>query len=179
MENQFISQLIKSNASTNSRNFLYDLSAKNTNLLPALINFSFDISQKEHQKGIWIIEMIAEKKPYLLVPFLEKICNTSKNIKNLSATRGVSRILFFISTYLDLNKNQEEKIIETCLDWLISDERVACKMYAIRTLFHYSKKQSWLKEELTTILETDYNKHTAGYKAIAIEILTKLKNPNC
>lgn len=175
MENQFISQLIKSNAGTNSRNSLFDLTIENHKLLPFLIDFGFDISQKEHHKGIWIIEMIAEKETHLLYPFLDTICNQSKIITNKSATRGLSRTLLFVSTHLDLTENQEEKIIEKCLDWLISDERVACKAYAIRTLFNFSKKQTWLKEELKTILESDYNKHSAAYKAVAREILLKLK----
>ena len=175
MENQFITQLIKSNASTNSRNYLFELVTKNNELLPYLINFGFDISQKEHHKGIWIMERIAEKKAHILYPFLDIICNQCKNITNKSATRGLSRTFLFISTHLELNENQEEKIIEKCLDWLISEERVACKAYAIRALFYFSKKQTWLKEELTTILESDYNKHTAAYKAVAREILMKLK----
>ena len=175
MKEVFISQLIKSNANTNSRNLLFNLALSNTDLITHLINFSFDISQKEHYEGIWIIEMIAEKEAHLLYPFIDKVCNESENIINKLATRGLSRTLLFISTHLDLNENKEKEIIEKCLDWLISDERVACKIYAIRTLFYYSKKQNWLKAELTTILETDYNKHTSAYKAVAREILTKLK----
>lgn len=176
MENQFITQLIKSNAGTNSRNSLFDFVTKNHELLPYLINFAFDTNQKEHYKGIWIIEMIAEKETPVLFPFLDTICNQSIIITNKSATRGLSRTLLFVSYHLDLNENQEEKIIEKCLDWLISDERVACKAYAIRTLFYYSKKQIWLKEELKTILESDYNKHSSAYKAVAREILKKLQN---
>ena len=57
---------------------------------------------------------------------------------------------------IKLTENQETKIIETCLDWLIQDEKVAAKAYSMITLYNFGKKYSWINEELKTILLQDY-----------------------
>lgn len=54
----------------------------------------------------------------------------------------MSRVAFFIGTsfQLTLTEEQEEKIIEIGLDWLIHDKRVAPKIYAMKALDFLSKK---------------------------------------
>jgi ferritin-like protein len=79
------------------------------------------------------------------------------------------------SKTIKLTENQETKIIETCLDWLIQDEKVAAKAYSMITLYNFGKKHSWINEELKAILLQDYFKHSAAYRAAAKEILEKLK----
>jgi hypothetical protein len=105
--------------------------------------------------------------------FLEKI----GQYKNHSAIRPVSKICLFLSKSktIKLTENQETKIIETCLEWLIQDEKVATKAYSMRALYNFGKKHSWINEELKTILSQDFFKHTAAYKAAAKDILRKLK----
>jgi hypothetical protein len=79
------------------------------------------------------------------------------------------------SKTIKLSESQETKIIETCLDWLIQDEKVAAKAYSMITLYNFGKKYSWINEELKTILSQDFFKHSAAYKAAAKDILRKLK----
>ena len=79
------------------------------------------------------------------------------------------------SKTIKLTEIQETKIIETCLDWLIQDEKVASKAYSMRALYNFNKKHSWINEELKMILSQDYPNHSAAYKAAAKDILRKLK----
>ena len=90
---------------------------------------------------------------------------------------AVSKICFFLSKSktIKLTEKQEIKIIETCLDWLIQEEKVAAKVYSMRTLYQLSKKHPWVNKELKTILSQDFFKHSAAYRAAAKEILKKLK----
>ena len=76
---------------------------------------------------------------------------------------------------IKLTENQETKIIETCLDWLIQDEKVAAKAYSMITLYNFGKKYPWINEDLKTILSQDYFKHSAAYQAAAKDILLQLK----
>jgi hypothetical protein len=47
----------------------------------------------------------------------------------------------FASQHLSLTETQEQKIIESCLDWLIEEDiKVATKAYSIRALFELGKK---------------------------------------
>lgn len=176
MENHFFKRIDASNASTNCRNGLLDFVLHNPEYLNELTSLALDIQYKNHYKGVWILEMIAEKQIQLLSPHINAICTAFPKIKNDSAIRGMSRVAFFLgtTTQLTLTEKQEEKIIEICLDWLIRDERVAPKVYAMKTLDFLSKKHTWIKEELHTIIEKDYAQQSAGYKAAARDVLKKI-----
>ena len=179
MNTTFSDQLSTINASTENRNRMLDFVLKRPEYLKELIAFGTDLNNKNHHKGVWIIEMIAEHQTELLIPFIGTICQTISDYKNDSAIRGISRVAYFLGTCKDINlsESQQEKLIETCLDWLIRDERVACKVYAMRTLEHFGKKEAWIAEELRNILDRDYQYQSAGYKAAARNILKQaIKN---
>lgn len=179
MSATFSEQLSKINAGTDNRNRMRDFVLKQPEYLEELIAFGTDLNNKNHHKGVWIIEMIAEHQTELLIPFIDIICHTISEFKNDSAIRGISRVAYFLSTSdtIKLSEFQHEKLTEICLDWLIRDERVACKVYAMKTLEHFGKKEAWIAEELRNILDRDYQYQSAGYKAAARNILKQaIKN---
>jgi hypothetical protein len=177
MENDFFKRIDNSNASTNCRTALRDYVLENPEYLNELCSIALNTNYRNHYKGVWILEMIAEKHTDLLSNYTSAICDTFSNIKNNSAIRGMSRVAYFlgISTKIELTENEEEKIIEICLDWLIRDERVAPKAFAMKTLSHFGKKYQWINNELNSIIEKDYANQSAGYKATAREVLKKIK----
>ncbi|MGH2664975.1 hypothetical protein [Flavobacterium sp.] len=177
MENLFFKRIDNSNASTNCRNGLRDFVLQHPEYLNELCTIALDTNYKNHYKGVWILEMIAEKQTELLSEFADSICGGFSSIKNDSAIRDMSRVAFFLGTSkkITLTEDQEEKIIEICLDWLIRDERVACKVYAMKTLHFLSKKHNWIKEELYNIIDKDFAVQSAAYKAAAREVLKKTK----
>lgn len=177
MNSTFLDQLSKINASTENRNRMRDLVLQQPELLKELIAFGTDLNNKNHHKGVWIIEMLAEHQTEILFPYIDMICQTISKYKNDSAIRGISRVAFFLGTSdkIKLSESQKEKLIEICLDWLIRDERVACKVYAMKTLYHFGKTEPWINVELKEIVARDYANQSAGYKAAAREILQKIK----
>jgi hypothetical protein len=177
MKEILFNRLEKSNASTECRNGLRDFIFENQNQLKDLITFGTDLNNKNHHKAVWIIEMIAEVKTAMLLPYINSLCETISKYKNDSAIRGMSRVAFFLGTSkeITLTEYQQEKLIEICLDWLIREERVACKVYAMKTLVHFCKKEMWINDELKEILGRDYALQSAGYKAAAREVLGKIK----
>ncbi len=63
--------------------------------LEELIAFGTDLNNKNHHKGVWIIEMIAEHQTELLIPFIDTICQTISEFKNDSAIQGhIARGIF-------------------------------------------------------------------------------------
>ncbi|HSD14837.1 MAG TPA: hypothetical protein VLB74_09340 [Flavobacterium sp.] len=177
MKEILFSRLEKSNASTECRNGLRDFIFDHPEQLKDLIAFGTDLYNKNHHKAVWIMEMIAEVKTEMLLPHINTICETISGYKHDSAIRGMSRVAYFLGTSknITLTEFQKEKLIEICLDWLIRDERVACKAYAMKTLVHFGKKEPWINEELREIIDRDYAQQSAGYKAVAREVLGKIK----
>lgn len=177
MNSTFTDQLSKINAGTENRNRMRDFVLQQPELLEELIAFGTDLNNKNHHKGVWIIEMLAEHQTEILFPYIDIICQTISKYKNDSAIRGISRVAYFFGTSkkITLTEPQREKLTEICLDWLIRDERVACKVYAMKTLAHFGKKEPWMAADLKEIIARDYTNQSAGYKAAAREILKHLK----
>jgi hypothetical protein len=176
MDLSFYNRISKSNASTDCRNGNRDFVLQNPESLNDLVAFATDLTNKNQYKAVWIIEMLAETHTELLMPFVEIICRTIPHYKHESSIRGMSRATFFLSTanVISLSEEQQGKIIEICLDWLIGDAKVAPKAYAMYTLGHYARKHDWVKEELQNIINKDYARQSAGYKAAAREVLRKI-----
>ncbi|MEY4834819.1 MAG: hypothetical protein RI980_934 [Bacteroidota bacterium] len=177
MDQAFFKLLSESTAHRISREFIRDSVFQNPEKLQYLMEIGLNEKDNIHSKACWSLELIFEIKLDLILPFLDDFLAKIGQYKDDSAIRSISKICMFLSKSktIKLSENQETKIIETCLDWLIQDKKVAIKAYSMRALFHFGKKHRWINEELKTILSQDYYKHSAAYQAAAKEILVKLK----
>ncbi|MFC4817479.1 MULTISPECIES: hypothetical protein [unclassified Flavobacterium] len=158
-----------------------NLALRNPDYLKEVTEVAFDLNDKNHHKAFWILELVCEKKLKAFLPYIEQFLETIPNLRNDSAIRPAAKICLFLAKSnhrangISLSQLQETQIIEMCLDWLIRDEKVATKAYAIKTLFVLGKKYDWVHEELKTIVQQDYAHHTAAYKATARNTLKKIK----
>lgn len=157
-----------------------NLALRNTEFLEKVIEVAFNPNDKAHHNACWILELICERKLKLIVPYLDGFCDVLPKLKNDSAIRTMSKICLFIaksnhrSNGIKLTQMQETQLLETCLDWLIGDEKVATKATTIKTLFVLGKKYDWVHDELKTILQQGYSEHSAAYKAVTRNILKKI-----
>ena len=177
MNIDFYNKIINSNAGTDSRNKLKNLVLENHELLADVIKIATTISDKNHYKAVWIIELISESNCDLLQPFIENIIENLSLYKHQSAVRGIARSVYFISVSnkIILTDFQENLIVEYSFDGLIGDEKIAPKVSKMYILSHFGKKLSWINEELKTIIEKDFANQSAGYKAAAKEVLRRMK----
>ena len=178
MDKAFYNLIEKSTAHRLNREFIRDYIFQNTDKLKFLMqNWLKRKRQNSIFKACWSLELIFELQLELLLPYLDDFIDKISVYTNDSAIRPVSKICLFLSKSktVKLSENQETKIIEGCLDWLIQDEKVAAKAYSMRALYNFGKKHDWINEELKMILSQDYPNHSAAYKAAAKDILRKLK----
>ena len=177
MNTAFYKLIEESTAHRLNREFIRDYVIQNPDKLQFLMEIAQNEKDKIHVKACWSLELIFELKLELILPFLDDFISKIPFYKNDSAIRPASKICMFLSKSktIKLAEVQEIKIIETCLDWLIQDEKVATKAYSMRALHQFGKKYPWINDELKTILSQDYPNHSAAYKAAAKDILRKLK----
>ena len=173
----FYKRIEESTAHRLNREFIRDYILQNPEKLQYLMEIGLNEKDKIHIKACWSLELIFEIKLELILPYINEFLEKIGQYKNHSAIRPVSKICMFLSKSktIKLTENQETKIIETCLDWLIQDKKVATKAYSMRTLYNFGKNHPWINEDLKTILSQDYFKHSAAYQAAAKDILQKLK----
>lgn len=179
MDSDFFTRLDHANAGRKCRDRLLNTVLKHPELHTRLVEFATDLSNKNHHKGIWILEMMAEKQADLLQPFASKLLEKIPQFSHESAIRGSARIVYFMSVAKPqfLSEEHQQQCIEIALDWLIKDEiKIAPKAVAMYTLAHYAKNQEWLKDELRQIVEKEYAKQSAGYKAAAKKVLKHINS---
>ncbi|GAA4044582.1 hypothetical protein [Flavobacterium chungnamense] len=177
MNTAYYNQIAKSTAHRKSRDDNKNFIFANPYYLKYLLEIAFNVKDKNHHKACWILELICEERMDLFLPFLDNFRETLHQYKSDSAIRSISKICLFLSNskkYL-LTENQEEKIIETCLDWLIESNKAANATYTMRTLYNLGKKHTWVNEELKVLLQRDCSYQTPGYKSAVKDILKRLK----
>ncbi|HWS59844.1 MAG TPA: hypothetical protein VN182_02845 [Flavobacterium sp.] len=154
---------------------------ENQELYTELIQHCFQISNKNTVKAIWILELVCYEKLEWLKDYLDIFCANIKNLTDQSGIRPASKICMLLAIAhfknkdIQLTNKQMQQITEACFDWLIKDTKVASKCYSIRALHQLGKQYEWIHPELKFILDKDYNSHSCAYKAVAREILKKIK----
>lgn len=181
MNTSFYTKIINSNARRAVRDELSGMVLNDKSLFPDLLHIAIDTDDKNHFKACWILELVCEAKIEWLGDYISEFCAILPKIKNDSAKRPMSKICMFAVKHNAkninfINSEQLQQITEICFDWLINpNEKVATKVYAIRTLYLLGKNNDWIHPELQTILEQDFPNHTPAYKAAAKDILQKLR----
>jgi len=73
-----------------------------------------------------------------------------------------------------MGKVELEKLTEVNFDWLITNDKVATKAYAMESLHLLGKAFKWVHPELKVILNRGIPDHTMAYTARARHILNKI-----
>jgi hypothetical protein len=121
----------------------------------------------------------------LLLPHLDSFSQNLHRVHLDPAVRPVAKVCEYLALgyYASedtavksaLTTEHKERIVEVCFDWLINDERVAPKAYAMQVLYLFGSDYDWVFPELRMILERDFQLQSSGFKARAKYILKGLK----
>lgn len=178
MNPYFYNQIAISSAHTKCRQEKLQMVLENEIFLEDLAVIAFDVSDRFHRKALWIIELLTENHFQQIMPFYSEIIQTAALYKHQSAKRCISRTLLILvnSNQINFTKEDSEKIITTCLDWMIDDSKLVPKWCAMQILNKFSKKYLWLKSELRQIIERDFPNQTPGYQSMARKILVNSQN---
>lgn len=181
---EFYNRIAQSTAHRPSReeNSVYVLEHPET--FTYLLTIAFDVSDKNHHKACWILELVLEQQLDLLDSHLDKFCKIVAKYTHDGAVRSISKICWFLmqKQTKEVHKNNDfltkpevKNIIEACLDWMIGETKVASKVYAMRALFEFGKLNPAIYTELRDIIEKDFSLHSYAYQAAAKDILKRLR----
>lgn len=157
----------------------------NPNIIKPLLDIIGLENNPLSSRAAWILEFAIRQKSNLIYPFLDSFSTLISNVSLEGSVRPMAKIceLLVQSFYSKTQNNSKnhitrkhlERITTCCFDWLIGDYKVAPKAYAITTLFFLGKEFKWIHPELKIILEQNYVKGSAAYKARARMTLKKMK----
>ncbi|WP_121907056.1 hypothetical protein [Ulvibacter antarcticus] len=77
-----------------------------------------------------------------------------------------------------LSKQHKEIMTECCFDWLITDQKVACEVYAMHSLYFLGTESDWILPELQTIIVANIHQRSPAYKARGKYVLEKIEKFN-
>ncbi|MFD1601530.1 hypothetical protein ACFSC2_02140 [Flavobacterium artemisiae] len=156
---------------------------ENPSLYNELILICFSPQDKNNHKACWILEFVSYEELCWLQPHLDFFCSNLKILKDESSLRPIAKVIQLLvkSHYkkeencVTLSEQNLQDCIEASFDWLINDVKVATKAYSIRTLYILGNHYDWIHPELKVIIDKDFGDHSAAYKAVAKEVLKKIK----
>ncbi|RED45918.1 adenylosuccinate lyase [Seonamhaeicola aphaedonensis] len=173
------------NHSREKRTYYANLLIKNPDLVPKLLDILFKVNDKLSPRAAWVFEFMCSDNIENIIPYINQFTENMHKVHIDSAVRPVAKICELMAkAYTSKNDNKiktvltsihKERIIETCFDYMINDEKIAPKAYAMNTLFILGKEYDWVHPELVLILERDFQMQSSGFKARARHILKKLK----
>lgn len=182
---QLYKELNYVNHSREKRLYYAHLMQGNPDLVPKLLDILFMVDDKISPRAAWVFEFMCNANIETIIPYLDRFTKNMHKIHLDSAVRPVAKICEFLAkAYYSkttnniqtaLTKTHKERIIEVCFDYMINDEKVAPKAYSMSTLFLFGKEYNWIHPELARILQDDFHKQSAAFKARAKQILKKIK----
>jgi len=172
------------NASRESRINMASGFIQHPEQLPELLHIAFLDESPISSKAAWVLDMVMREKLELLLPHLDYFCQHLGKVKLDGVIRPVARICEMLvlaclhskepSQFQRISNEHLEAIATACFDWLISEQKVAPKAYAMTSLFYLGHRFPWIHDELRQVLEQNYAGGSAGYQARARQVLRKL-----
>ncbi len=172
------------NSSRENRQKNAEMVLNNIDLLPILMDVLFKVDDKVSCKAAWVLEFVCGENLEAIIPYLDTFTENISKVHLDSAVRPVAKICEYLVTAYYSEENNDiknalvpiyhERIIEACFDWMITDQKVAVKVYSMSTLYLLGQDYDWVHPELIIILEQDFHSGSAGFKARARHIIKKI-----
>ncbi|WP_461532835.1 hypothetical protein [Sinomicrobium sp.] len=183
MKNSIYDKLTYVNALRKNRKKLSDEVLTAPSLFPELLEACFSGDPQYTSKAAWVLELVCIREPEWILPHLDTFITGLRSLKEDGAKRSCGKICELLCDHYfsgtanktkdQLTDQQLKKLAEVCFDWLISDEKVALKAYAMHCLFLLGSVIPWIHPQLCSVLEDGYPYHTAAYQSRAKKILKK------
>jgi hypothetical protein len=166
-----LNELLMVENSRRNTDLIADLILKKTELFDELIRIYLKNEEPVSRRAAWVADVITEKHPDLLSPFIEEMATRLKTFTHDGMKRESLKMLAR-SPLPELNLGQ---LITLCFDWLTSGkESVAVKMFSMEILYRISQQEPEMKKELADSIEWRMQEETPGFRAHGKKLLKRL-----
>lgn len=153
-------------------------------LVHPLLEIAYSYDDPRSSRACWVLEFTAKADLRYLDSHLHTFIKGLNKLRFDSSVRPIAKICEYLVIEYYTTADQEnpsklseahlEEITNACFDWLIGHHKVAAKAYSMTCLYHLGKTFRWIHPELKMVLENNYHKGSAAYKARARRVLSKL-----
>lgn len=171
--------------SKEKRAYYAQLVIRTPTLMPHVLAILFKVDDPISNRAGWLLEFVCKTDSSMILPYLDLFTEKMGTVYQDSALRPVAKICEYLTlsyykkkdekTIKHLTTLHKERITEAGFDWIITDQKVAVKAYTLTTLFLLGTEIDWIHPELKRIMEDDYAKGSAAYKARCRHMFEALK----
>lgn len=158
---------------------------QNPDGMEELLGYCTEVNDPISYKAAWVLEMVFLENPATFYPYIDYFFQILPQLTHVSAIRPFGKIgsilceTFYQSENHPIHKllkiSHRKQLVETCFDWLISNQKTAAKAYAMQSLFELGKEFEWIHPELQQIIQNNYELELPAYRARARMVLKSLK----
>lgn len=143
----------------------------NRQRMAELMDIFFNGHFRMNQKASWPMNIVADRHPEMLKPYLKQLIDNLDNDLHDTVKRNTVRVLQFIYIPGELLGKTADK----CFQYLASgDQPVAVKVFSMTVLYNICLREPGLKNELQLLIESQMDTGSAGFKSRGRKILAKL-----
>lgn len=149
-----------------------------------LLEYCFHIKEDISYKACWTLEFVCLERLELLYPCLDYYFENLPKVYKDQSLRPLAKICELLAVqYYTANNTDLKKVLKDshrktmtscCFDWLITNQRVACEVYAMSALYHLGTESDWVHTELKTIVEANMRQRSAVYKSRGKKVLAQI-----
>ncbi len=137
-----------------------------------LMDIFFNGSFRMNQKASWPMNIVADRHPEMVKPYLKQMVDNLDNDVHDAVRRNTIRMLQFI----DIPGELLGKVADKCFRFLGSnDQPIAVKVFSMTVLYNICLREPGLANELKLLIEDQIDTGSAGFKSRGKKILTKLE----
>lgn len=123
------------------------------------------------KRAAWLLEVIIRKNPDLVKPYIKLFIDSVLKVED-PIKRGIFRAL----GDQKIPEKLKGKTLDICFEVMLSADRpVAVKVFAMEVAGNIAKEHPELIRELKTVIEDQWEKNTAAFRARARMVLKKLE----
>lgn len=146
--------------------------SSNRKRMEELMDIFFNGSFRMNQKASWPMNIVAERHPEMIRPYLKRLLDNLDNDVHDAVRRNTIRLMQF----LDLPGELLGRTADICFRYLnSSDQPVAVKVFSMTVLYNICLREPGLKNELKVSIEDQIATSTAAFKSRGRKILAKLE----
>jgi hypothetical protein len=166
-----LESLLLVESSRRNTDMVADIVLKKPELFGELVSILLKNEHPVSWKAAWVADVVSEKRPDLLEPYLDELIASLESIDDDGVKREVLRMLCRSS----FNEDQKGPLISMCFDWLISArEPVAVKRFSMEILYEMSKQEPGIKQELADSIEMRMFEESPGFQSYGKKLLKQL-----
>ena len=151
-------------------------------LLEPLVELVFSENRDLSVKAAWIMELVCLEEIRLIIPYRHTFSLGLDKLKDESSLRPAAKICSLLSgAYesgpwepFDPDSEWINAMISASFDWLTGPHKVATRVFAMETLYHWGNRFDWIHAELLSLLDQAYGEASPGYRSRARKIMDKI-----